>query len=101
MVVGQRDRVAAGLGQVDGAGAGPHEQARCAEAVQEVPFVAGTVGGGADHAAQSVAGHLIALVAGGLVQLRGRWVVLGGAPSVDAVQPHLSLTFATFGDTGQ
>jgi len=40
--------------------------------LQEVVFVAGGVGGGADQPPELVAGHFLAVLAGGLVQLGGR-----------------------------
>jgi hypothetical protein len=58
-----------------------------ADAVQEVLFAAGFVGSGADQPPQLVAGHFVALLSGGLVQLGGCGVTLGGTPAVDAVQP--------------
>jgi hypothetical protein len=54
--------------------------------VEEVLFVAGSAGGGVDQAPEAAVGYFVALLAGGLVQLGGLGVTLGGVPAADAVQ---------------
>jgi hypothetical protein len=85
-VVGQRDGIPREPVRVVGASTGAHEQTRAAEAVEKVGFVAGGVGGGADEPPQLVAGHVVAVLAGGLVQLGGRGRTCRGGLDADRAQ---------------